>query len=111
MFDLFDDIVVSGAECVAKPDREIFQILAGRLAHPIDGVFYVDDNLRNVDAARAAGMDAVRFSDAVTLLGSSRGAACSTNGVTDPGSRRAAEFAAKRLASVMRVRRRAQPCG
>ena len=68
VFDLFDDIVVSGAECVAKPDGEIFQILARRLAQPIDGVFYVDDNLRNVNAARAAGMDAVRFTDADTLL-------------------------------------------
>jgi 2-haloacid dehalogenase len=68
VFDLFDDIVVSGAEGVAKPDGEIFQILARRLGHPIDGVFYVDDNLRNVDAARAAGMDAAHFTDAPTLL-------------------------------------------
>ena len=68
VFALFDDIVVSGAEGVAKPDREIFEILARRLGHPIDGVFYVDDNVRNVDAARAAGMDAVHFTDAGTLL-------------------------------------------
>ena len=68
MFDLFDDIVVSGAEGVAKPDREIFQILADRLEHPISGVFYVDDSPRNVDAARAAGMDAVGFTDAPSLL-------------------------------------------
>ena len=73
MFNLFEDIVVSGAEHVAKPDREIFQILARRLTHPIGGVFYVDDNLRNVDAARAAGMDAVRFTDAATLLGELQG--------------------------------------
>jgi 2-haloacid dehalogenase len=73
VFDLFDDIVVSGAEGVAKPDREIFELLARRLAHPIGGVFYVDDNLRNVDAARAAGMDAVRFTDAATLLGELQG--------------------------------------
>jgi 2-haloacid dehalogenase len=73
VFELFDDIVVSGAERVAKPDREIFQILARRLAHPIGGVFYVDDNLRNVDAARAAGMDAVRFTDAAILLEELRG--------------------------------------
>ena len=72
VFDLFDDIVVSGAERVAKPDREIFEILARRLAHPIDGVFYVDDNLRNVDAARDAGMDAVLFTDAASLLGDLR---------------------------------------
>jgi 2-haloacid dehalogenase len=72
-FDLFDDIVVSGAEGIAKPDRKIFEILARRLAHPIDGVFYVDDNLRNVDTARAAGMDAVHFTDAATLFGELQG--------------------------------------
>jgi 2-haloacid dehalogenase len=65
---LFDDIIVSGAEGVAKPDPEIFRILAGRLGHPIEGVFYVDDSIRNVNAARTAGMDAVHFNDAPTLL-------------------------------------------
>ena len=65
---LFDDIIVSGAETVAKPNPEIFQILARRLGHPIEGVFYVDDSIRNVNAARTAGMDAVHFTDATTLL-------------------------------------------
>ena len=64
---LFDDVVVSGAEGVAKPDPQIFRILARRLGHPIDGVFYVDDSLRNVEAARDAGMDAVHFSDSAGL--------------------------------------------
>jgi 2-haloacid dehalogenase len=64
---LFDDIVVSGAEGVAKPDPEIFSVLQRRLGHPVDGVFYVDDSVRNVDAARASGMDAVRFTGAAAL--------------------------------------------
>jgi 2-haloacid dehalogenase len=68
LFGLFDDIVVSGAEGVAKPDQEIFQILAHRLGHSIEGVFFVDDSVRNVDAARTAGMDAVHFTDAATLF-------------------------------------------
>jgi 2-haloacid dehalogenase len=68
VFALFDDIVVSGAEGVAKPHREIFQILARRLGHPIEGVFYVDDSVVHVDAARRAGMDAVHFTDAATLV-------------------------------------------
>jgi 2-haloacid dehalogenase len=68
VFGLFDDIVVSGTEGVAKPEQEIFQILARRLGHPVEGVFYVDDAVHNVDAARAAGMDAVQFTDAATLL-------------------------------------------
>jgi 2-haloacid dehalogenase len=64
---LFDDIVVSGAEGVAKPDPTIFRILARRLGQPLTGVFYVDDSLRNVEAARAAGLDAVPFTDAAAL--------------------------------------------
>jgi 2-haloacid dehalogenase len=64
VFALFDDLVVSGAERIAKPDPEIFRILGRRLGHGVEGVFFVDDSVRNVDAARAAGMDAVRFIDA-----------------------------------------------
>jgi 2-haloacid dehalogenase len=67
VFALFDEIIVSGAEGVAKPDRELFQVLERRLGLPIDGVLYVDDNVSNVDSARAAGMDAVHFTDAATL--------------------------------------------
>lgn len=67
VFGLFDDVVVSGVEGVAKPDRAIFEVLCRRLGHPIDGVFYVDDAVRNVAAAREAGMDAVRFTDADAL--------------------------------------------
>ncbi len=68
VFALFDDIVVSGTEGVAKPHPEIFEVLADRLGQPLKGVFYVDDSLRNVHAARDAGLDAVHFTDAATLL-------------------------------------------
>jgi 2-haloacid dehalogenase len=68
VFALFDDVVVSGAEGVAKPDREMFAVLDRRLGHPIDGVFFVDDSAANVAAARDAGMDAVQFTDAPALL-------------------------------------------
>jgi 2-haloacid dehalogenase len=64
IFALFDDVIVSGAEGVAKPDPGIFRILGRRLGHPIEGVFYVDDSVRNVGAARSVGMDAVHFTDA-----------------------------------------------
>lgn len=68
VFALFDAIIVSGAEGVAKPDPEIFQILAHRLGHTIEGVCYVDDSIRNVAAARTAGMDAIHFTDPAALL-------------------------------------------
>jgi 2-haloacid dehalogenase len=58
-----------------KPDRGIFEVLARRLGHTIEGVLYVDDSLRNVVAAREAGMDAVQFTDAAALRGELRGRA------------------------------------
>lgn len=67
VFALFDDVIVSGSERVAKPDPAIFSILARRLGHALAGVFYVDDSPTNVAAARAAGMDAVLFTDGDAL--------------------------------------------
>ena len=59
--DLFDDIVVSGEEGLAKPDPQIFAVLQRRLGRPLSACVFVDDQSRNVDAARAAGLDAVLF--------------------------------------------------
>lgn len=73
LFALFDDVVVSGAEGVAKPDPEIFQILARRLGHPLEGVVYVDDSMANVHAAGAAEMDAIHFTEAAALLSDLQG--------------------------------------
>lgn len=72
VFAMFDDFVVSGVEGIAKPDRRIFEVLSRRLGQPIEGVFFVDDSSGNVAAARAAGMDAVLFTDAAALAGALR---------------------------------------
>jgi 2-haloacid dehalogenase len=61
--DLFDDIIVSGEEGVAKPDPQIFEILRNRVAHRLASCIFIDDNLANVEAARAAGLDAILFTD------------------------------------------------
>ena len=66
-FALFTDIVVSGDEGVAKPERAIFDVLARRLGHPLDGVVFVDDSAANVAAAAALGMDALLFTSAEEL--------------------------------------------
>lgn len=60
---LFEDIVISGDERVAKPDPKIFGILQRRVGRPLQHCVYVDDSSANVDAARGAGLDAVLFSD------------------------------------------------
>jgi 2-haloacid dehalogenase len=61
--DLFDDVVVSGAEGVAKPDPAIFALLRERVGRPLEECVFVDDGPHNVAAAAAAGMDAIRVTD------------------------------------------------
>jgi putative hydrolase of the HAD superfamily len=56
---------------VAKPDREAYEIVAGRLGVEPENCFFLDDNATNVLAAREAGMRAEVFRDpaqARTLL-------------------------------------------
>jgi 2-haloacid dehalogenase len=61
--DLFEDIVVSGEEGVAKPDPEIFEVLEERVRHlaGLDDCIFVDDSPANVQAAEATGLDAILF--------------------------------------------------
>lgn len=65
--DLFDDIVVSGAERVAKPDPEIFALLVRRHGLDPSRTLFVDDKQANVDAARRAGLVGLLFTDARAL--------------------------------------------
>ena len=58
---LFEDIVVSGAEALAKPDPRIFDVLAKRTGLPLESCVFVDDKADNVTAARAAGLDGILF--------------------------------------------------
>ena len=57
----FDDVVVSGEEGIAKPDPAVFGILRQRVRRPLEECVFVDDRQDNVDAAAAAGMDAILF--------------------------------------------------
>ncbi len=57
----FGVTVVSGLERVLKPDPRIFAILCDRAGlAPAEAVF-IDDTARNVEGARAFGMDAIHF--------------------------------------------------
>lgn len=63
----FDGVVVSGEEGVTKPDPRIYQILLDRFELEPGATFYVDDQLQNVEQARAMGLQAELFRDAETL--------------------------------------------
>lgn len=67
IFDVFEDIIVSGTEKVAKPDLRIYEIVEERSGRPGDALFFTDDNPDNVAAAKARGWDAHLFTDAASL--------------------------------------------
>ena len=67
IFDLFSDIVVSGEECLAKPDPRIYQVLEERSGFAAFELFFTDDNPSNVSAAAERGWEAHLFTDAKTL--------------------------------------------
>jgi len=63
----FDDVLVSGAEGMKKPDPAFFQLLIDRHGLSAATSLFVDDSPRNVAAARALGMDAVQFTTGAAL--------------------------------------------
>jgi 2-haloacid dehalogenase len=72
LFDLFADIVVSGAEKMVKPSPEIYALAAARFGHAPQRMLFIDDNHANVEAARALGWHVHLFTDAETLRADSR---------------------------------------
>ena len=63
----FDDIVVSGLEQVTKPDRAIYDLLVERNGLDRERTVFIDDWDRNVEGARAAGLQALQFTTAARL--------------------------------------------
>ncbi len=67
VFDLFDDIVVSGVEKCAKPDPAIYVLAASRFARDPAQMLFIDDNAANIASARAEGWQVHHFVDAAGL--------------------------------------------
>jgi putative hydrolase of the HAD superfamily len=59
--ELFELVVDSGFEGVRKPDPRIYEVTLDRLGVAPEATLFVDDMEINCDAARALGMQAVRF--------------------------------------------------
>ncbi|MBF4162928.1 HAD-IA family hydrolase [Nocardioides acrostichi] len=64
---LLREVVVSGTEGVAKPDRAAYDLTVARTGRPASSLVFVDDRADNVEAARDAGLHGVVFTDAATL--------------------------------------------
>ena len=61
MLDLFDTVVSSAEEGVAKPDAEIYRRAAERIGLPPEACVFVDDYEANVRAAEAIGMKGIVY--------------------------------------------------
>lgn len=64
---VFDGIVVSGDEKLIKPDKEIFDLLLKRYNLHAENCVFIDDNVRNIQAAANIGFHAIHFTSAETL--------------------------------------------
>lgn len=59
--DAFDVIVISAEEGTAKPGSSIFQRILERLELPAHACVFIDDRLKNIQAANALGFQAIEF--------------------------------------------------
>jgi 2-haloacid dehalogenase len=57
----FDGVVVSGTEMMRKPHPDFYKILLNRYQVNTENALFIDDNLRNVLAARELGIDSIHF--------------------------------------------------
>ena len=57
----FEGIVVSGAEITRKPFAEIYQLTLDRFKMQAQECLFIDDNLRNVEGAKALGIQGYHF--------------------------------------------------
>jgi 2-haloacid dehalogenase len=64
----FTGVVVSGCEGIAKPDREIYELLLRRFGLGAAATLFIDDSPVNVAAAADAGMQAMVYSGPEPVL-------------------------------------------
>lgn len=64
----FEGIVVSGQEKTRKPFKEIYETTLNRFNIKADQSIFIDDNLRNIEAANALGIHGVHFKSSKLLV-------------------------------------------
>ncbi|MFD0988770.1 HAD family hydrolase [Mariniflexile jejuense] len=64
----FEGIVVSGDEKTRKPFKEIYNITLERFNIIPENSVFIDDNLRNIEAANALGINGIHFKNPAELI-------------------------------------------
>lgn len=67
IFSLIDNIVVSGEVKQLKPNPEIFHTLLNKYILKAEESLFIDDNIKNVEGAKAVGINALRFENTSKL--------------------------------------------
>lgn len=66
--NLFDVVINSARVGVAKPNPQAFELAVAALGVPMREIVFIDDKLRNVQAARAFGLPTVHFTTTAALI-------------------------------------------
>jgi len=66
----FEGIVVSGEEKTRKPFKEIYELTLNRFDIKAENSLFIDDNLRNIEAAKALGIHTIHFTSPEKLRSS-----------------------------------------
>ncbi|WP_445732837.1 HAD family hydrolase [Mariniflexile sp.] len=64
----FEGIVVSGDEKTRKPFKDIYEICLNKFHIAPEKSLFIDDNLRNIEAANALGINGVHFENPEKLI-------------------------------------------
>ncbi len=64
----FEGIIVSGIEKTRKPFAEIYELTLNRFNIAPENSIFIDDNLRNIKAAEALGINGIHFESPNALL-------------------------------------------
>ncbi|WMI64717.1 HAD family phosphatase [Aestuariibaculum sp. YM273] len=64
----FDGIVVSGDENTRKPFKDIYDITLNRFNINPENALFIDDNLRNIEAAKALKINGIHFKNPEQLI-------------------------------------------
>ena len=63
----FEGIVVSGTEKMRKPFNEIYELTLNRFNIEASQSLFIDDNARNIEAAKKIGINTIRFNNPTQL--------------------------------------------
>ncbi len=66
-FNLFEDMVISGYEKIAKPDPRIYQRLLDRNALNPEECLYIDDSEDNIRGGRQVGLNTIQYQSSPLL--------------------------------------------